>query len=81
MLGKKGDVSRFNSACPTREKTDTGEAKNDGSCWMRIVLDTVGKTSWTIDRQGRAVYPEGFEELAKSLGVPHTLRAAMSAVS
>ena len=35
---------------------------------MRLTLDTVGKTDWTIDKQGRPVYPEGFEELAKKLG-------------
>jgi type III restriction enzyme len=48
-------------------ETDTGEAKGDESRWMRFVLDTVGKTDWTRDHQGRAVYPQGFEELAKKL--------------
>src|SRR5262249_4760906 len=28
----------------------------------------VGKIAWPNDRQGRAIYPEGFEELAKKLG-------------
>jgi len=37
---------------------------------MRFILDTVGKTDWTLDRQGRPVYPEGFEELAKKLERP-----------
>lgn len=37
---------------------------------MRLTLDTVGKTDWPQDRQGRPIYPEGFEELAKSLGRP-----------
>jgi type III restriction enzyme len=49
-------------------ETDTGEAKSDEVRWMRFVLDTVGKTDWTLDRQGRPVYPEGFEELALKLG-------------
>lgn len=51
-------------------ETDTGEAKGDESRWMRFTLDTVGKTAWPIDRQGRPMYPEGFEELAKKLDRP-----------
>jgi type III restriction enzyme len=51
-------------------ETDTGEAKSDESRWMRLILDTVGKTDWTLDQQGRPVYPEGFEELASKLGRP-----------
>jgi type III restriction enzyme len=49
-------------------ETDTEEAKSDESRWMRFTLDTVGKTQWPSDRQGRPIYPEGFEELAKKLG-------------
>lgn len=49
-------------------ETDTGQAKSDESQWMRFTLDTVGKTSWPIDRQGRVLYPEGFEELAGKRG-------------
>ena len=45
-------------------ETDTGHAKSDESQWMRFTLDTVGKTTWPADRQGRLIYPEGFEELA-----------------
>ena len=48
-------------------ETDTGEAKSDESAWMRLTLDTVGKTEWPKDRQGRSIYPEGFEELARKL--------------
>jgi type III restriction enzyme len=51
-------------------ETDTGEAKGDESRWMRFTLDTVGKTAWPTDRQGRAVYPDGFEELANKLKRP-----------
>jgi type III restriction enzyme len=51
-------------------ETDTGHAKSDEAGWMRFTLDTVGKLSWPIDRQGRPVYPEGFEDLAKKLGRP-----------
>ena len=51
-------------------ETDRGEAKGDESRWMRFVLDTVGKTDWTRDRQARPVYPEGFEELSKKLKRP-----------
>jgi type III restriction enzyme len=51
-------------------ETDTGEAKSDESAWMRLTLDTVGKTEWPRDRQGRWIYPEGFESLANKLGRP-----------
>jgi type III restriction enzyme len=51
-------------------ETDTGEAKNDEWRWMRFTLDTVGKVTWPTDQQGRQIYPEGFEELAKKLGRP-----------
>ena len=51
-------------------ETDTGEAKNDESRWMRFTLDTVGKTQWPADQQDRPIYPEGFEELAKKLRRP-----------
>jgi type III restriction enzyme len=67
---RKGQINTIRVDSKVVHETDTGESKNDESRWMRIVLDTVGKTSWTIDRQGRAVYPEAFEELAKKLGRP-----------
>jgi len=51
-------------------ETDTGEAKGDESRWMRFTLDTVGKTSWPADRQGRPLCPDGFEDLAKKLERP-----------
>jgi len=51
-------------------ETDTGEAKSDENRWMRLTLDTVGKTDWPRDRQGRSLYPEGFEELAQKLERP-----------
>jgi type III restriction enzyme len=51
-------------------ETDTGEAKGDEARWMRLTLDTVGKTSWPSDKQGRPIYPEGFEELTKKLERP-----------
>ncbi len=51
-------------------ESDTGEAKSDEVRWMRLTLDTVGKMAWPSDRQGRPLYPEGFEELAKKLERP-----------
>lgn len=50
------------------QETDTGETKNDESRWMRLTLDTVGKRTWPSDRQGRPIYPQGFEELSNKLG-------------
>jgi type III restriction enzyme len=52
------------------QETDTGEAKSDEARWMRFTLDTVGKTAWPTDRQGRSIYPPGFEELSAKLGRP-----------
>ena len=52
------------------QETDSAEAKSDESAWMRLTLDTVGKVKWPEDRQGRTLYPEGFEELARKLGRP-----------
>jgi type III restriction enzyme len=51
-------------------ETDTGEAKSDEAAWMRLTLDTIGKTDWPRDRQGRPLYPDGFSELAKKLRRP-----------
>jgi type III restriction enzyme len=47
-----------------------GGAKGDEARWMRFTLDTVGKRVWPRDRQGRSIYPPGFEELAKKLERP-----------
>jgi type III restriction enzyme len=47
-----------------------GGAKADEARWMRFTLDTVGKRGWPRDRQGRSIYPPGFEELAKKLERP-----------
>ena len=51
-------------------ETDTGRAKSDDVRWMRFTLDTVGRTQWPRDQQGRPIYPEGFEPLARKRGVP-----------
>jgi hypothetical protein len=42
-------------------ETDSARAKSDESAWMRLTLDTVGKVKCPEDRQGRSLYPEGFE--------------------
>ncbi len=52
------------------QETDGQGAKSDETAWMRQTLDTVGKLDWPRDDQGRAVYPEGFEDLAAKLGRP-----------
>jgi type III restriction enzyme len=51
-------------------ETDTGRAKSDDAQWMRFTLDTVGRTGWPRDTQGRPIYPEGFEDLAKKREQP-----------
>lgn len=52
------------------QESEGSNAKSDDVAWMRHSLDTVGKLDWPHDRQGRTIYPEGFEELAKKLGKP-----------
>lgn len=52
------------------EETDQEGARDDNRRWMRYTLDTVGKVDWLHDGQGRAQYPEGFEELAAKLRRP-----------
>lgn len=51
-------------------ESDEDGAKSDLDSWLRHTLDTVGKLAWPLDDQGRSVYPEGFEALAKRLGRP-----------
>ncbi|HET8895378.1 MAG TPA: hypothetical protein VFM96_14905, partial [Gaiellaceae bacterium] len=51
-------------------ETDVEGSKGDETRWMRFTLDTVGKRDWSRDPQGRAIYPSGFEELAKKLDRP-----------
>jgi type III restriction enzyme len=51
-------------------ETDSGEPKSDDAAWMRLTLDTVGRTDWPRDTQGRPLYPEGFEDLARRRGQP-----------
>ncbi|MGB2713040.1 MAG: hypothetical protein WBC51_02600 [Vicinamibacterales bacterium] len=50
-------------------ETDTGHAKSDEVQWMRFTLDTVGRSDWPRDQQGRPICPEGFEELATKRGL------------
>lgn len=72
---KEGNVSAFNTIrvdTKVVHETDSENAKNDESRWMRVTLDTVGKMDWPRDRQGRPILPEGFEELAHKLGRPLT---------
>ena len=70
FLNKDGRVNTIRVDSKVVSETDTGEAKNDESRWMRLTLDTVGRMSWPSDKQGRPLYPEGFEELAQKLVRP-----------
>ena len=51
-------------------ESDSGESKSDADRWMRLTLDTVGKTDWPRDGRGQALYPQGFEALARKLEKP-----------
>jgi type III restriction enzyme len=67
---RDGRVNTIRVDSKVVHETDTGQAKTDEARWMRFTLDTVGKTAWPADGQGRPVYPEGFEDLAHKLGRP-----------
>lgn len=54
------------------EEIESGNSKTDESKWMRFTLDTIGKLDWTRDSQSRAIYPEGFADLAIKLNRPLT---------
>ena len=52
------------------QESDGGEARSDADRWMRLTLDTIGKTAWPQDTQGHPLYPEDFEALARKRGKP-----------
>ena len=52
------------------QESDGGEARADADRWMRLTLDTIGKSRWPQDGQGRPLYPVGFETLARTLERP-----------
>ena len=67
---RDGQINTIRVDSKVVHETDSEQAKSDESRWMRYTLDTVGKTGWSTDKQGRPIYPEGFEELAKKLNRP-----------
>lgn len=67
---KDGQINTIRVDTKVVHEGDTGNAKDDEVRWMRGTLDTVGKKAWPTDRQGRPIYPDGFEELAKKLNRP-----------
>ncbi|HKI91062.1 MAG TPA: hypothetical protein VJ986_02070, partial [Gaiellaceae bacterium] len=70
LRNENGNVSTIRVDSKVIAETEVEGAKNDESRWMRLTLDTVGKRDWSTDLQGRPVYPEGFEELARKLERP-----------
>ena len=67
---RDGQRNTIRADSKVMHETDTGNAKSAEDSWMRFTLETVSKRSWPTDRQGRPVYPEGFEDLAKKLDRP-----------
>ena len=65
-----GDMRTIRVDSKVVRESDGGESKSDADRWMRLTLDTVGKTDWPRDRQSRPLYPEGFEALARKLERP-----------
>jgi type III restriction enzyme len=67
---RNGQMNTIRVDSKVVHETDTGEAKSDEAAWMRLILDTVGQMAWPQDKQGRPLYPEGFEKLAAKLKRP-----------
>lgn len=65
-----GDVRTIRVDSKVVRESDSGQAKSDEDRWMRVTLDTVGKTDWPRDGQGRSIYPNEFEDLANKLERP-----------
>jgi len=71
FLNADGRINTIRVDSRVVHETDSGQAKSDDALWMRMTLDTVGRTAWPVDRLGRPIYPEGFEDLAhKRPGAP-----------
>ncbi|MFH1574029.1 MAG: type III restriction endonuclease subunit R, partial [Acidobacteriota bacterium] len=67
---RNGEINTIRVDSKVVHETDTGQARSDEARWMRFTLDTLGRTAWPSDRQGRPVYPKDFEELARKLERP-----------
>ncbi len=65
-----GQVNTIRVDSRVVSESDGDHPKSDDVRWMRFTLDTVGRTEWPRDRQGRPGYPDGFEELARKRGQP-----------
>lgn len=70
FLNRDGRTNTIRVDTKVVHETDSDYAKADESAWMRFTLDTVGKLEWPKDRQGRFIYPDGFEALAEKLKRP-----------
>ena len=70
LRNANGRINTVRVDSKVMRESDSGQSKSDEDRWMRLTLDTVGKTDWPRDGQGRPLYPEGFEALAKKLERP-----------
>ena len=67
---RDGQINTIRVDTKVVHETDTEGAKSEEVRWMRLTLDTIGKQTWPADSQGRPIYPDDFEELAKKLKRP-----------
>jgi type III restriction enzyme len=70
FLNTAGRLNTIRVDSKVVEETDSDHPQSDDAQWLRFTLDTVGKTTWPVDRVGRAIYPEGFEALAAKRRAP-----------
>ena len=64
---EKGHVATVRIDTKVVEESESEESQELEGRWMRFILDTVGKTHWPTDSQGRPIYPDGFLEVAEKL--------------
>jgi type III restriction enzyme len=70
LRNKDGQIVTIRVDTKVVQESDSDSTKSDEVAWMRRTLDTVGKEYWPTDSQGRPIYPDGFEELARDLDRP-----------
>ena len=70
LRNANGNIRTIRVDSKVVRESDSGQSKSDEDRWMRFTLDTVGKTDWPRDGQGRTLYPEGFAALAGKLVRP-----------
>ena len=65
LLNSEDCINTIRVDSKVKHESESGSKDKEGR-WMRHTLDTIGKTTWQCDSQGRPIYPDGFRELVES---------------